>query len=95
MVTSDDFSAELRVQLARAEQRGAPHVDINSGKLHRQVGGYPGKSHRMPVCCEVMYADMNAGDEVLDAPPKCKGASLTIRYRLPRGRTFTGADSGQ
>jgi 5-methylcytosine-specific restriction protein A len=55
-------------------------VDVNSGDLHRQVGGYPGRNHRMPVCCEVMYGKMKGDDAVLSAPPKGKGASLTIRY---------------
>ena len=84
MVSRAEFGVELRDQLTRAEARGAPYVDINSGQLHRKVGGYPGNNHRMPVCCEVMYAEMKDGDEVLDAPPKGKGASLTIRYQLPR-----------
>ena len=79
-----DFMAELRSQLAHAEERGAPHVDINSGKLHRQVGGYPGNQHRMPSCCDVLRAEMENEDQVLNAPPKGKGASLTIRYFLPR-----------
>ena len=84
MVTSADFRSELRAQLAHAEGRGAPYVDVNSGELHRKVGGYPGNNHSMPVCCEVMYAEMSSDDEVVNAPPKGKGASLTIRYRLPR-----------
>ena len=79
-----NFRAELRSQLAHAEERGAHHVDINSGKLHRQVGGYPGNQHRMPVCCDVLRAEMENADQVLKSPPKGKGASLTIRYFLPR-----------
>jgi hypothetical protein len=31
-----------------------------------------------------MYAEMDARDEILAAPPKGKGATLTIRYHLPR-----------
>lgn len=38
----------------------------------------------MPTCCNVMYAAMTQGDEVLRSPPKGKGANLFIRYRLPR-----------
>lgn len=61
------------------------YVDVNAGELHRAVGGYPGKNHRMPVCCQVMYSCMKTGDKILpNGPPKGKGASLTIRYRLPR-----------
>ena len=37
--------------------RGAGHVEINSGELHRAVGGYPGADHRMPMCCDAMYEE--------------------------------------
>jgi 5-methylcytosine-specific restriction protein A len=81
---SGDFRDELHDQLGRAAKRGVKFVEINSGELHRNVGGYPGAGHRMPVCCEVMYAEQRTGDEVVSRPPKGKGASLTIRYQLPR-----------
>ncbi len=38
----------------------------------------------MASCCDVMYALMKPSDVVLKAPPKGKGASVTIRYQLPR-----------
>jgi hypothetical protein len=40
----------------------------------------------MPVCCDVMCAAMSEshGDRIESAPPKGKGASLAIRYVLPR-----------
>ena len=60
------------------------YLEVNSGDLHREVGGYPGKHHRMPACCQAMYKVMAAGDTIVASPPKGKGASLTIRYRLPR-----------
>jgi Phage integrase family len=41
--------------MARAQRMGAPHADINAGKVHRNVGGYPGAYHRMPTCCNAMY----------------------------------------
>lgn len=61
-------------------------MDVNAGELHRRVGGYPGSNHRMPVSCEVMRSAMgsDAGDIVLSQPPKGDGATLTIRYVLPR-----------
>lgn len=81
--TADDFRKELRSIFRRNE--GESYIDVNSGKLHRAIGGYSGKgNHRMPVCCDVMYDEMSARDKVLQSPPKGKGASLTIRYRLPR-----------
>jgi hypothetical protein len=78
--TADDFRKELFAQIARGERRGAVHVEINSGELHRAVG----PNHRMPVCCEVMERERKTGDEVISAPERGKGASLTIRYKLPR-----------
>ncbi len=84
MTTSAIFHSQLQSEFSRAEKQGKSHVDINSGDLHGAVGDYPGKNHRMPVCCEVMYNEMKTSDEVIAAPPKGKGASLTIRYKLPR-----------
>lgn len=85
----DKFITELHTRLTHAENQGARHIDIKSGDLHRSVGGYPGPNHRMPVCCEIMYSEMKAGDEVLQAPPKGKGATVRIRYQLPRGKANT------
>jgi 5-methylcytosine-specific restriction protein A len=82
--SSGDFRRELAAQFSRAENRSAAHVEINSGELHRSVGGYPGPNHRMPICCEVMYGERTDDDEIVSQPPEGKGASLTIRYKLPR-----------
>lgn len=85
MPSTEDFRLELRRQLMDAERRGAPSVDITSGELHRVVGDYPdSQRHRMKSCCEVMYAEQRSDDSVVSKPPKGYGASLTIRYRLPR-----------
>ena len=84
MATTETLRAELRLQLSQAERRGIQYIDINSGKLHRKVGDYPGPNHRMPLCCNVMYGEQKDGDRVLSSPPKGYGASLTIRYKLPR-----------
>jgi hypothetical protein len=81
---ADDFRTALRRRLKAAEKSGGKFVDVNSGKLHREIGGYPGPSHRMPVCCEVMRSEMTIGDRIIAAPKKGNGASLTISYRLPR-----------
>lgn len=63
---------------------GQQFVDISAGQVHRLVGGYPGPDHRMPVCCKVLRRAMAPGDVVVAQPPSGMGASLTIRYRLPR-----------
>lgn len=84
LATMETLRAELRSQLSQADRRGVRYVDINSGELHRKVGGYPRPNHTMPSCCNVMYEEQGAGDKVLSRPPKGRGASLTIRYKLPR-----------
>ena len=77
----NDFRSELERILLEA--RGGS-VEVNSGELHRRVGGYPDNSHRMPVCCSVMRAAMKSDDKIISSPPEGNGASLTIRYILPR-----------
>lgn len=81
-----DFDEELKSQLARATASGAKHKDVTSRNLHDAVGGYSGTggNHAMPSCCNAMYKAQRAGDVILSRPPSGKGATLTIRYRLPR-----------
>jgi 5-methylcytosine-specific restriction protein A len=80
----EDFRMALRAQLYRAQKHGLSHIDVKAGDLHRRVGGHPANSHRMPSCCEAMYAEKKAGDVIISRPPEGKGATLTIRYKLPR-----------
>jgi hypothetical protein len=82
--SSDDFRQELRAQIDRAVRRGASHVEINAGELHRTLGAYPGPNHRMPLCCKAMQEECLEGDEMIFSPDKGQGASLTIRYKIPR-----------
>lgn len=82
--TTEDFANAIHARLRQAELRGQDHLDINSGDLHRSLGGYPGPQAAMPSCCNAMYAEQRATDRIIDQPPKGKGASLTIRYKLPR-----------
>lgn len=84
MTNAGDFRKEIKARFAQGVTTGAAFVDVTSGDVHRAVGGYPGANHKMPVCCDVMYAESGKGDVILSAPPKGKGATLTIHYRLPR-----------
>ena len=83
-LSTEDFKRVLGTKLRTASASGTHHLDVNAGELHRGVGGYPGPDHRMPACCAAMRSIMRDGDLVLAEPPKGNGASLTIRYRLPR-----------
>jgi 5-methylcytosine-specific restriction protein A len=78
------FEAEIKRRFRDAEKAGAWCVDICSGVVHRHLGSYPGPHHRMPDCCQVMRRLMMEADSVVEAPPKGSGATLVIRYRLPR-----------
>lgn len=84
MPSMDDFRGELRAQIARAQNARRPHVEINSGELHRTLGDYPGPDHRMPMCCKAMQEIKNSADVIVSEPEKGEGANLTIRYALPR-----------
>ncbi len=81
---AERFRRALQYEFARAAGLGLASISIRAGDLHRTVGGYPGKSHRMPVCCHAMKSMMGSGDTVLVSPPSGLGASLTIEYGLPR-----------
>ena len=96
MPTVDEFRSEIRSQFREAESRSLDHIQINSGQLHRKLGGYPGPKAQMPSCCQAMYHEQNRGDEIISQPLKGYGASLTIRYRLPRLSTgVSGTPGGQ
>ena len=84
MPNSFDFESALNCLFKKEEEAGKSFIDVNAGNLHRKVGGYPGRNHRMPSCNEVMKKNMRPGDQILAQPPKGKGASFTIRYKLPR-----------
>ncbi|WP_156944753.1 HNH endonuclease [Bradyrhizobium sp. Ec3.3] len=87
MATKEQFRDEIRKHLREAELRGSRSLDLNSGTLHRQLGGYPGSNHQMPSCCRAMYDEQIASeDKIVTRPKKGFGASLTIRYSLPRRR---------
>jgi len=82
--TAEVFADQLNTLFQNATNQGINSIDITSGDLHREVGGYPGQNHRMPTCCYVMKENMKLGDTILSQPEKGKGATLVIRYILPR-----------
>jgi 5-methylcytosine-specific restriction protein A len=83
-LTELDIQNELNNILFSAQNKHIHFVDVKSGDLHRRVGGYPAYNHRMPICCSVMKNSMKSGDIILHEPPSGQGASLIIRYKLPR-----------
>jgi hypothetical protein len=86
MPTAEDFKLELYRMILEAMKTEKEFVEINAGELHRRVGDYPGTNHRMAVCCKVMRSNFapDVGDMIVKQSPSGQGASLTIRYLLPR-----------
>lgn len=84
MPNSEDFQREIFKMFDKAEKEGRDFVEITSGELHREIGFYPGPNHRMASLCGVMRGLMQAGDDILYQPRKGKGATLKMRYKLPR-----------
>jgi 5-methylcytosine-specific restriction protein A len=77
--TAWDFQNHLSAILNGARQSGKSYVDVESGNLHKRVGGV--NSNRwIPVCCEVMRRMMRAGDSILKEPVDGQDATLLIRY---------------
>ena len=75
MPSRDDFKMELYRMMNESVRQRRATAEINAGKLHRRVGEYPGRSHRMPMCCAVMREALatDAGDIIVDEPPEVKG----------------------
>ena len=73
----DLFEEEISRRIAAM---AGESVDLVSRDIHIACGGYPGKHHRMPQCCEAMYRLMAGDDQVLNAPASGKGAYVTVRY---------------
>jgi predicted RNA-binding Zn-ribbon protein involved in translation (DUF1610 family) len=84
MLSKETFLIEIARKFRVAESNKLDSIQINAGELHRELGKYPGSDNRMPSCCLAMRNHMQPGDEIVQAPPSGVGASLTIRYKLPR-----------
>jgi hypothetical protein len=84
MVTAEDFRNALIRIFKESQQEGVKFIEIRSGDLHKRVGDYPGRNHRMPVCCSVMRSFLDSEDKIITTPPKGNGANVVIRYHIPR-----------
>jgi hypothetical protein len=83
--TKAEFLAEIRSQMREAELRGDQYLLLNAGEIHRKLGGYPSVNHQIKPCCDALYDEAKLGRaKVVAAPKRGYGASLTIRYVLPR-----------
>ncbi len=78
------FKQALLQTLKVAQNKGLKEITVNAGELHRQVGGYPGTNNRMATCTMVLKNEMTDGDIIIKDTNKGAGASVTIKYILPR-----------
>lgn len=76
------FKNEIKKLLLEAKERDEGYLEISAGRIHRNVGGYPGKNHNIPACCEAMYELKTEKDQIIQSPPKGRGATLKIRYYI-------------
>ena len=83
-VTTQQFKDAILLKLTSATSEGRDSITIHAGKLHEELGNYPGRNHTMPCCCNAMLALMTVRDRIITQPPKGKGANLEIKYLLPR-----------
>jgi hypothetical protein len=84
MLTTETFRIALKEKFRIAQEDGQESIRMSARVLHRELGGYPGPNHRMPVCCQIMKKEMRDGDTLVEKPTKGKGATLMIEYLLPR-----------
>ena len=77
-----DFQRCLDIILKIARNDNLSSVVVESGELHKLVGGYSGQDHRMLVCCDVMRKTMQESNNELPNSLKKDGATFQIRYNL-------------
>ena len=83
--SAKDFQTELdKIFTSVVQIPGISGIKIKSGDLHEIVGDYPGKDHRMPVCCDTMRKNMKEGDTIINDTPSGQSAMLIILYQIPR-----------
>ena len=78
--TAWDFRNKLTVILNTAKHSGKPYVDVESGNLHKELGGDSNSRHRLPIFHEVMTKMMRRGDLILKEPRNSDGATMLVRY---------------
>jgi hypothetical protein len=79
--TAWDFRNKLTVILNTAKHSGKPYVDVESGHLHKELGGDSKSHHRLPIFHEVMKKMMRPGDSILQEG-RDDGATMLVRYLL-------------
>ncbi|MDU9375465.1 hypothetical protein McpSp1_00390 [Methanocorpusculaceae archaeon Sp1] len=79
-LTAADFYHAMYRRFDAAAEEGEPALEITAGDLHKSLKA----ANRLSLCCNCLYDMQNIGDVILQAPSGGVGASLLIRYALPR-----------
>jgi hypothetical protein len=80
--TAWDFRNKLMAILNVAKHSGKPYVDVESGNLHKELGGDSNSHHTLPIFHEVMTKMMRPGDSILQEPRNEAGTTMLVRYIL-------------
>lgn len=80
--TAWDFRNKLTVILNTAKYSGKPYVDVESGHLHKELGGDSKSHNRLAIFHEVMKKMMRPGDSILQEGRNEDGATMLVRYIL-------------
>lgn len=83
---ADKVRKEILNRFQRATSNGSSIIEIHARELHDSVefneGTHP---NQMPNVCRLMHEASRSSDHVTHGPPKGRGGSLRIAYRVPRG----------
>jgi hypothetical protein len=75
----------LHSMMLEAMRRGEESLEISAGELRGRFDGHLGAGDRIPDCCQAMRDAFapDAGDAVVEEPPRRQPARLRIRFVLP------------
>ncbi|HJK67467.1 MAG TPA: hypothetical protein O0Y13_00125, partial [Methanocorpusculum sp.] len=89
-LTAADFYHALYRRFDAAAAAGEPDLVVSAGDLHKSLKA----SNRLSLCCNCMYDTQNIGDSIVNVPSGGVGATLSIRYVLPREKGLLLEKSG-
>jgi len=80
--TAWEFRNKLLAVLSAARYSGQHYVDVDSSNIHKELGGDPNSTERMPICHEIMTKLMRPGDSILKEALDGERPNMVIRYIL-------------
>jgi 5-methylcytosine-specific restriction protein A len=79
-----DFQRVLDDIFREMDQKHKSEIIVTAREVYRRAGVLSGSDPSVALCCSVMRENMRPGDTVITEPPGGQGATLAIRYKLPR-----------